>query len=40
MYTQPQLTEAGYTSTRFAAGGLASRLGKNSWKIHFSDLLD
>lgn len=38
MYTQPQLTEAGYISSHFAAGGLSSLLGKNSWKIGFSDL--
>lgn len=32
MNTQPQLTEADYISRYFAAGGVSSLLGKNSWK--------
>lgn len=34
MYTQSQLTEAGYISSYFAPDEL-SLLGKNSWKIIF-----
>lgn len=38
MNTKPQLTEADYISRHFAADGVSSLLGKNSWKRVFSDL--